>query len=79
VPEFLGCGIASRATLRAIGLAAAGASHRYLHEFPSVDNAPANAICRKCGFVLLGETVAEYPPGNQMRCNDWRFNLVQGN
>ena len=55
--------------------ARARATHRFLHAFPSVDNAPSNAICRKLGFTLLGECDFEYPPGNRMRCNDWRLDL----
>jgi RimJ/RimL family protein N-acetyltransferase len=47
-----------------------------VHAFPSVDNAPSNAICRKLGFTLLdGAIEFEYPPGNLLRCNDWRFDL----
>jgi hypothetical protein len=43
--------------------------------FPSVVNAPSNAICRKLGFTLLGEHEFEYPKGNFMQCNDWRLDL----
>jgi RimJ/RimL family protein N-acetyltransferase len=75
LPALHGRGIATRATAQAIDLAAAEQTHRYLHAFPSVDNAPSNAICRKCGFVLLGDSEFEYPPGRIMRCNDWRFDL----
>ncbi len=75
LPEFQGRGIAHRATAQAIALAAAEGTRRHLHAFPSVNNAPSNAICRKGGFVLLGEADCEYPPGNPMRCNDWRFDL----
>jgi RimJ/RimL family protein N-acetyltransferase len=46
-----------------------------VYAFPSVDNAPSNAICRKVGFELLGEKDFEYPPGNPLRCNEWRFDL----
>jgi RimJ/RimL family protein N-acetyltransferase len=41
-----------------------------------VDNAASNALCRKLGFVLVGETDVEYPPGHMMRCNDWRIDLT---
>ena len=50
-------------------------AHRWFHAFPSVDNAPSNAICRKLGFEPLGAFDFEYPPGNPMRCNDWRLDL----
>lgn len=49
--------------------------HRFLHAYPSIDNPPSNALCRKLGFELMGEYDFEYPPGHQMRCNDWRFDL----
>jgi RimJ/RimL family protein N-acetyltransferase len=75
LPPFQGSGIASEATAQVIELARAEGRHRFLHAFPSVDNAPSNAICRKLGFTLLGESDFEYPPGNSMRCNDWRLDL----
>jgi RimJ/RimL family protein N-acetyltransferase len=75
LPEFQGRGIAGAATALAIAAAAAERAHRYLHAFPSVDNPPSNAICRKLGFTLLEEREFEYPPGSFMRCNDWRLDL----
>jgi RimJ/RimL family protein N-acetyltransferase len=75
LPEFQRRGIAHRATALLNALAAGEGTRRYVHAFPSVANAPSNAICRKCGFVLLGEAVGEYPPGNPMPVNDWRLDL----
>jgi RimJ/RimL family protein N-acetyltransferase len=75
IPAFQGRGIAGAATAQAIGMARAARKHRFLHAFPSVDNAPSNAICRKLGFTLVEESEFEYPPGNFMRCNDWRLDL----
>jgi RimJ/RimL family protein N-acetyltransferase len=75
LPESQGRGIASRATALAVEKARAEGKHRYLHAFPSVANAPSNAICRKLGFTLLGEHEFEFPPGHPMRCNDWRLDL----
>jgi RimJ/RimL family protein N-acetyltransferase len=75
IPAFQGRGIAVEATRQAIELARAARLHRYLHAFPKVANAASNAICRKLGFELLGEEDFEYPPGNPIRCNDWRFDL----
>jgi RimJ/RimL family protein N-acetyltransferase len=43
--------------------------------FPSVDNPPSNAICRKLGFTLLAAQEFEYPPGHLMRCNVWQLDL----
>jgi RimJ/RimL family protein N-acetyltransferase len=76
LPEFQGRGIAAEATRQVIEAARAENRHRYLHAFPSIDNAPSNAICRKLGFELLEDRAFEYPPGNRMRCNDWRLDLL---
>jgi RimJ/RimL family protein N-acetyltransferase len=75
LPEFQGQGIAGRATEQAIALAREEGNHRFLHAFPSVDNAPSNAICRKLGFIFLEACDFEFPPGNPLRCNDWRLDL----
>jgi RimJ/RimL family protein N-acetyltransferase len=74
LPEFQGRGIAALA-VRAVVVRAAAGDRRWLHAFPSVDNAPSNGVCRKAGFELRGEHDFEYPPGNTMRCNDWRLDL----
>ena len=76
LPAFQGRGIAGSATLEAIGIARSERKRRFLHAYPSVDNAPSNAICRKLGFILLGPCEFEYPKGNLMQCNDWRLDLV---
>jgi RimJ/RimL family protein N-acetyltransferase len=75
VPEFQGRGIASQAMELLIGIARAARRHAAIHAFPSIENPPSNAICRKLGFELLGETEFEYPKGHWMRCNDWRLSL----
>jgi RimJ/RimL family protein N-acetyltransferase len=75
LPEYQGRGIATAAIRAAAEHARARRRHRYAHAFPSVENGPSNAICRKAGFVLLGEHDFEYPKGSFMRCNDWRLDL----
>lgn len=75
VPEYQGRGIAVAATGEVIVAARAAAKHRHLHAFPSVDNPPSNAICRKAGFTFVAACDFEYPPGHTMRCNDWRLDL----
>ena len=75
LPEFQGQGIATQATALIIRLAAAERRHRSLHAFPSIDNGPSNAVCRKAGFTLLGHHEFEYPTGHQMDCNDWAITL----
>jgi RimJ/RimL family protein N-acetyltransferase len=76
LPEYQGQGIATRAADLALARARETGRQRFLHAFPSVDNAASNALCRKLGFELLGESDVEYPPGHIMRCNDWRFDLA---
>jgi RimJ/RimL family protein N-acetyltransferase len=75
IPAFQGRGIGGSATAQAIAIAKSERKHRFLHAYPSVDNAPSNAICRKLGFTLLGSYEFEYPPGHFMQCNDWRLDL----
>ncbi|GAC1355527.1 MAG: hypothetical protein NVSMB42_13950 [Herpetosiphon sp.] len=75
IPAFQGRGIASAATTQSIAMARLDGKHRFLHAFPSVDNLPSNAVCRKLGFTLIEECESEYPKGHFMRCNDWRLDL----
>jgi RimJ/RimL family protein N-acetyltransferase len=75
VPECWGRGLARAATAQVIELARRDDKHRFMHAFPSVDNAPSNAICRKLGFELLEACEFEYPKGHFMTCNDWRLDL----
>ncbi|GAA4153943.1 GNAT family N-acetyltransferase [Phytohabitans flavus] len=77
LPEFQGRGVATAAVRAVIAAAQGDARHRWLHAFPSVANAASNAVCRKAGFALMGETDFEYPPGQFMRSNDWRYDLVR--
>jgi RimJ/RimL family protein N-acetyltransferase len=76
LPAAQGRGVATTGTALAIAAARAKAEHRYIHAFPSVDNEPSNAICRRLGFTLVEACEFEYPPGNLMRCNDWRLDLL---
>jgi len=76
LPEFQGRGLASAGVAMALEQMRAERKHRFVHAFPSVDNAPSNGICRKAGFTLIDEVDFEYPPGHQMRCNDWRYDLA---
>ena len=38
-------------------------------------NAPSNALCRKSGFALLGETDVEFA-GHPLHCNHWALELA---
>ena len=69
-------GLAVAAGRQLVELARADGRHRWLHAFPSVDNPPSNAICRKLGFTLLGPCDFEYPTGRAMTCHDWRLELT---
>ncbi|WP_328583117.1 GNAT family N-acetyltransferase [Streptomyces sp. NBC_00370] len=73
---YHGRGIAPAATTAVVHEARTAGKHRFLHAFPSVDNAPSNAVCRKAGFTLRGEVDFEYPVGHPMRCNNWRLDLT---
>ena len=70
LPSFQGRGIASSATAQVIDLARAEHHLRFVHAFPMVENAPSNAICRKLGFTLLGETDFPARQGGFIRCHD---------
>jgi RimJ/RimL family protein N-acetyltransferase len=73
LPRFQGQGIATLATAQAIAVARSDGKHRFLHAFPSVDNPPSNALCRKLGFTLVEACRFEYPPASFMQVNDWRW------
>ncbi|MEN8655838.1 GNAT family N-acetyltransferase [Streptomyces sp. 21So2-11] len=75
LPEFQGRGVAKAATAATVELARAEGRHRRLHAFPSVDNPASNALCAKAGFEFVAACDFEFPPGNLMRCNDWRLDL----
>lgn len=79
IPAFQGRGIGAAATHEAIEKARSEQEHRFLYAYPSADNGPSNAICRKLGFTLVGSTEYEYPKGSSifMRCNDWRLDLFE--
>ncbi|MDZ5441498.1 GNAT family N-acetyltransferase [Micromonospora sp. 4G57] len=76
LPGYQGRGLATAAVRAAVAAAAARGDRRWAHAYPSVDNPPSNAVCRKAGFTLVGETEFEYPPGHLMRSNDWRVDLT---
>jgi RimJ/RimL family protein N-acetyltransferase len=77
LPEFQGQGIATKAMTILIQIIKAENSHPYLHAFPSIENGPSNAICRKLGFTLLSQNKFEYPPGHFIQSNDWQLDLSQ--
>jgi RimJ/RimL family protein N-acetyltransferase len=76
LPAYQGRGLATAALTAAVAEARARRSHRHAYAFPSVANAASNAVCRKAGFTLLGETEFEFPPGQLMRSHEWRLDLT---
>jgi RimJ/RimL family protein N-acetyltransferase len=77
LPEHQGKGIATVALRLMLEDARLLERRRYVHAFPKLENAASNTICRKTGFELMGACDFEYPKGNPIRCNDWRFDLGQ--
>lgn len=74
--EFQGQGLGTEAVRLAVDRARSLRDRRSVHAFPSVDNAPSNAICRRVGFTLVGPCTFEYPKGRPMTANDWRLELA---
>ncbi|HEX8922230.1 MAG TPA: GNAT family N-acetyltransferase [Pyrinomonadaceae bacterium] len=75
LPQFQRQGLGTKA-VRAI-LDKARAEKRWgevIHAFPSITNAPSNAICLKMGFSLIEECDLEYA-GQMLRCNHWRLDM----
>ncbi|UQA95336.1 GNAT family N-acetyltransferase [Streptomyces halobius] len=76
LPQFQGRGIAVAAARKVIAAARVEGRHGSLHAFPSVAHNASNTVCRKAGFVLVGECAFEYPKGRLMRSNEWRVDLA---
>lgn len=77
LPEYQRKGIATSATRLLIDFVTKLKSHRYIFAYPSVNNHPSNAICRKIGFKMIQEKAFEYPPGNILHCNIWRLDVFK--
>lgn len=75
--EYQGRGIARAALQLVLEDARANGTHRWLFAFPRTDNVGSNALCRSCGFELLGEESFEYPKGNPIVSNAWRYDLSE--
>ncbi|MBO4209844.1 GNAT family N-acetyltransferase [Micromonospora echinofusca] len=78
LPPYQGRGLATAAVRAALDAARTRRIHRWAHAFPSVDNPASNAVCRRTGFELVGETDFEFPKGRLMRSHDWRIDLTAG-
>ncbi|WP_217557018.1 GNAT family N-acetyltransferase [Paenibacillus sp. GbtcB18] len=73
LPEFQGHGIAMTATSAMLDILRDDVPNAIVYAFPGVSNFPSNAICRKLGFSLAGETEVEFPKGSWMKSNEWRL------
>ena len=76
LPAYRGQGLATAAVLAVARRGPRPTGPALRARLPSVDNPASNAVCRKAGFTLLGETGFEYPPGQMMRANDWQLDLT---
>ncbi len=77
LPAFQGRGVATRGTSQCLDIAAAVGGSGTIHAYPSVENAPSNALSRTLGFDLLRQERFEYPKGTWMTCNDWSLDLTR--
>jgi RimJ/RimL family protein N-acetyltransferase len=68
--EFQGRGLATAALRLLIERAVEDGRWGDIHAFPGVSNGPSNAVCRKGGFVNIGEETVDYA-GRSLRCNHW--------
>jgi RimJ/RimL family protein N-acetyltransferase len=74
LPAFQGQGIASGALEMIITRARADPRYERLHAFPSVTNAPSNALCRKFGFTRTGERDFNFR-NHTLHCNHWELDV----
>jgi RimJ/RimL family protein N-acetyltransferase len=70
LPAHQGRGYASTALRMLLDRAQADGRWGPIHAFPGVTNAPSNALCRKSGFVLVGEREVDYG-GRTLLSNHW--------
>jgi RimJ/RimL family protein N-acetyltransferase len=75
LPAFQGRGIATRALELLIQRARAEPRFEHIHAFPSTQNAPSNALCRRFGFVLTGVEDFEFRKST-LHCNHWELDLT---
>ena len=74
--QYRGQGIAPAAVRAMLDYARAHGETLPVHAYPRVDNPASNAVCRKAGFVLLGEEDFEATPGHVLHTNDWVVDLA---
>ncbi len=73
--EFQGRGLAKAAVSEVLRRAARDGRWGTIHAFPSVANAPSNALCRSLGFNLVGQQDLVYAD-TSLRVNHWSMDPV---
>ena len=74
LPAHQGRGVASGALRLLLERARAEPEFGAVHAFPPVTNAPSNALCRKFGFELRGQSDFVYA-GRTLHCNHWALDV----
>lgn len=72
LPEHQGRGYATAAVRLLLERARLDGQWGVIHAFTGVTNGASNALCRKVGFQLAGETDIEYG-GRHLRCRHWTW------
>jgi RimJ/RimL family protein N-acetyltransferase len=70
LPAYQGRGIASEALAMLLDRARTSGRFDSIHAFPGVSNGPSNALCRKFGFELVGESEVKFRD-RPLRVNHW--------
>lgn len=74
LPEFQRQGLATRAVSEVLRRARERPGWEIVHAFPAVTNVASNALCRRLGFVNLGQELFDYNL-TQLTCNHWRIDV----
>jgi RimJ/RimL family protein N-acetyltransferase len=74
LPAFQGHGIATAALQLLIQRARGEPRLERIHAFPAVSNTPSNALCRKFGFELTGESDFQFRD-RTLHCNHWELDV----
>ncbi len=70
LPAYQGRGIASEALSMLLDRARGAGLFGSIHAYPGATNGASNALCRKFGFELLGESEVEFRD-QPLRVNHW--------
>lgn len=74
LPGHQGRGVAGRALQELLSIARTDGRHSEIHAYPSVDNAPSNALCERAGFTR--RETRRFPfRGAELVVNDWALPL----